>query len=58
MENGAKNKAILPSPWGTTGQCLRQTTTNFLLDYFEQPVFLGGKEEGGLWGHDQKNKII
>lgn len=22
MENGAKNKAILLSPWGTTGQCL------------------------------------
>lgn len=34
MENGAKNKAILLSLWGTTGQHLCQTAANVLPDYF------------------------
>lgn len=40
MENGAKNKAILLSPWGTTGQYLCKTAANFLRDY---SFFLSGR---------------
>lgn len=42
MENGAKNKAILLSPWGTTGQCLCQAAANFLPDYFRTARSLSG----------------
>lgn len=38
MENGAKNKAILLSPWGTTGQA----AANFLPDYFRTALLLPG----------------
>lgn len=48
MENAAKNKAILLSPWGTTGQYLCQTAANFLSDYF--------RKTGFLLGHIQANK--
>lgn len=38
MENGAKNKAILLSPWGTTGQA----AADFLPDYFRAALLLSG----------------
>lgn len=50
MENGAKNKAILLSPWGTSGQYLCQAAANFPPDYFRTALILSA--------HIQTNKTL